>query len=131
MTYAEYTALLAGLAVTGVTRRFNSPPSQLSTAQLPAQWPRLPVGETNVVTVSGGIDLPEITCDLVVVIEAMGQNTQPSNWTKAIGIIDAMHMTLTDEANNGILDRWTLRLQPEVIGETAFWVIAATVTGSE
>lgn len=131
MTYAEFTASLAGLKVTGVNRRFSNPPQQLQTAHLPAQWPRLPSGDTSIVTMTGGADLPAITCDLAIVVEAIGQNTQPANWTKAIGVIDGLHTALAAEAENGVIDRWTLRLQGEYVGETAYWMIVATVTGSE
>ena len=33
MTYTEYVAILAGLDVAGVTKRYSAPPAQLSTAQ--------------------------------------------------------------------------------------------------
>ena len=131
MTYTEYAAMLAGLDVTGVVKRYSSPPTQLSTAQLPAQWPRLPSGETQIATMSGGVGIPSLTCDLVVAVEAYGQNTQPANYTKALTVIDALQVALTAEALDGVVDSWQLRLDAEQIGDTAYWVIVATVTGSE
>ena len=131
MTYTEYTATLAGLDVTGVVKRYTSPPTQLSTAQLPAQWPRLPQGETTIASMGGQMGLPSLTCDLVIAVEAMGQNTQPANYSKALAVIDALQAALADEALGGVVDTWTMRIDAEAIGDTAYWVIVATVTGSE
>jgi len=131
MTYTEYVATLAGLVVTGVVKRYTSPPTQLSTAQLPAQWARLPQGETTIASMGGQMGLPSLTCDLVVAVEAMGQNTQPANYARALAIIDALQATLADEALGGVVDSWQMRLDAEQIGDAAYWVIVATVTGSE
>ena len=75
--------------------------------------------------------LPSLTCDLVIAVEAMGQNTQPANYAKALGVIDALQATLADEALGGVVDSWTMRLDAEQIGDAAYWVIVATVTGSD
>jgi len=131
MTYTEYVATLAGLDVTGVVKVYTAPPTQLSTAQLPAQWARLPQGESTVASMGGQMGLPSLTCDLVVAVEAMGQNTQPANYAKALAIIDALQAALADEALGGVVDTWTMRLDAEQIGDTTYWVIVATVTGSE
>ena len=131
MTYTEYVATLAGLSITGVVKAYSSPPTQLSTAQLPAQWARLPQGETTVASMGGQMGLPSFTCDLVIAVEAMGQNTQPANYARALAIIDALQTTLADEALSGVVDSWQMRLDGEQIGDTAYWVIVATVTGSE
>ena len=131
MTYTEYVATLAGLTVTGVVKAYSAPPTQLSTAQLPAQWARLPQGETTVASMGGQMGLPSFTCDLVIAVEAMGQNTQPANYARALAIIDALQTTLADEALSGVVDSWQMRLDGEQIGDTAYWVLVATVTGSE
>lgn len=131
MTYAEYVATLTALTVAGVTKRYSAPPAQLSTAQLPAMWARLPSGTVEVVAMDGGAGLPSFTCDLVIAIEAMGQNTQPANYAKALAVIDAMQTTLTTEALNSDLDSWQMRVDVDQVGDTAYWVIVATVTGSE
>jgi hypothetical protein len=131
MTYTEYVAILAGLSITGVVKAYSSPPTQLSTAQLPAQWPRLPSGETQVASLTGALAAPTFTCDLVIAVEAMQQNTQPANYAKALTVIGALQATLTTEALDGVVDSWQMRLDGEQIGDTAYWVIVATVTGSE
>lgn len=131
MTYTEYAAMLASLPVTGVVKAYNAPPTQINTAQLPAQWPRLPSGETQIATMTGAAGLPSLTCDLVVAVEAYGQNSQPTNYAKALTIIDALQAALTAEALDGVVDSWAMRLEVEGIGDVGYWVIVATVTGSE
>jgi hypothetical protein len=131
MTYAEYTAMLSGLTVSGVAKRFTAAPAQLSTANLPAQWPRLPQGNTEVSSLDGGAGLTTFVCDLVVAVEAVGQSTQPANWTKALQLIDAMQTAIVAEAaGNHVIDKWALRLAQDQIGDTVYWLIVATVTGS-
>ena len=131
MTYTEYAAMLAGLTIAGVTKAYNAPPTQLSMAQLPAQWPRLPIGETTIATMTGTAGLPSLSCDLVVAVETYGQNTQPANYAKSLALIDALQTALTAEALGGVVDSWNLRIDAEQIGDTAYWVLVASVTGSE
>lgn len=131
MTYTEYVTMLAGLTVAGVVKRYPTPPTQLNTAQLPASWPRLPGGETQIVTLTSGAGLPTLACDLVIAVNAWGQGTQPVNYAAAVSIVDALNAALIDEADNGVIDGWALRLEVDQIGDAAYWVIVATVTGSE
>jgi len=131
VTYTEYVTTLAGLSVAGVVKTYTAPPTQMNTAQLPAQWVRLPSGETQVVTLAGGVGIPSFSCDLVIAVEAVSQNTQPVNYAKALALLDALQATLTTEALDGVADSWSLRLDSEQIGTAWYWVIVATVTGSE
>ena len=131
LTYAAFTSLLAGLQVTGVAKRFSQAPSQLSTAQLPAQWPRLPTGKTEVATLNGETGWDVLTCDLLVAVEAESQGTQPQSWARCIAIVDALQTALKAEAATArTIDNWTIRLAQDQIGDTVYWVIVATVTGS-
>ena len=94
MTYTDYTAMLAALTVSGVAKRFTEAPAQLTTAHLPAQWPRLPSGNTEVAALDGSRGLTTYVCDLVIAVEAVGQNTQPANWKRAMALIDAMQAAI-------------------------------------
>jgi hypothetical protein len=130
VTYVEYVATLAGLTVPGVVKAYSAPPSQLSTAQLPAMWPRLPSGERAVVTLGNGVGLTTRTLDLVLAVEAAGQGTQPTNYSRALTLIDALDAALEAAAEDGTLDEWALRVDVEQIGDVLYWAIVATVTGS-
>ena len=132
LTYSAFTTMLAGLNVAGVTKHFSQAPSQLSTAQLPAMWPRLPSGKTEVATLNGETGWDVLTCDLLVAVEAESQGTQPQNWQRSISIVDALQVALKAEAatHERIVDSWVIRLSQDQIGDTVYWVIVATVTGS-
>jgi hypothetical protein len=130
VSYTEFVATLSGLTVAGVRKVYTSPPVQLSTAQLPAMWPRLPSGESTVVTMAGGLDLPMLRCDLVIAVEPWQQNTQPANYGRTLALLDALQAALAAECDDGTLDSWTVRIDGEMVGEVPYWAIIATVTGS-
>ena len=75
--------------------------------------------------------MPSLTCDLVIAVEAYGQNVQPANYAKCLTLIDALQTALTAEALGGVVDSWNLRMDAEQIGDTGYWVLVASVTGSE
>ena len=129
-TYSGFLSGLAGLSVTGVTKRFSEPPAQLSSAQLPAQYVALPDGSTSVATFSGVSGLTECVAQIRIVIEPLGQNTQSANWTKATTLIDAMQAAIATNANTLDIDSWKMAINVEPIGDAAYWVIVAEVTGS-
>lgn len=131
MTYTQFVEALAAISVTGVQRSFSAPPQQLSTADLPAKWPRLPDGDSSIATFGGGMELDTLRCDLAVCVEAVGQNTQPVNYARCLQLVDAMQAALVTAAQAGRIDSWTLRLQPEMVGASAYWLLVASVTGSE
>jgi hypothetical protein len=37
---------------------------------------------------------------------------------------------VAEAASNMVIDKWTLRLAQDQIGDTVYWLIVATVTGS-
>ena len=91
----------------------------------------MPSGNTEVAALDGSRGLTTYVCDLVIAVEAVGQNTQPANWKRAMGLIDAMQAAIVaaSEAQH-IIDKWSLRLAQDQIGDTVYWLIVATVTGS-
>lgn len=130
MTYSAFLAALAALVVTGVTKRFTEPPAQLNSAQLPAQYVALPDGNANVATLTGSIDTLAVTAELRIAIEPLGQNTQNANWTKTVALLDATQAALVGAVDTLSLDEWRIGVKVESIGDAAYWVIVATVTGS-
>jgi len=132
MTYTQFVEALAAISVTGVQRRFGAPPNQLSSADLPAQWPRLPDGDSEIATFGDEMGLDTLRCDLVVCVEAIGQNTQPVNYARCLQLVDGLQAALTTAARtDNVIDRWTLRLVAEMVGQTPYWLLVASVTGSD
>ena len=131
MTYTEFVETLAAINVAGVQRRFGAPPNQLSTADLPAMWPRLPDSDSSVATFGGGMDLDTLRCEVAVCVEAVGQNMQPTNYARCLQLVDAMQAALVAAAGDGVIDSWTLKLTAEMVGQTPYWLLVASVTGSD
>lgn len=130
MTYSSFLSALSSLVVTGVVKRFSEPPAQLNSAQLPAQYVALPDSSTNVATLAGSIDTLTVTVELRIAVEPLAQNTQSANWTKAVGLIDALQTALAGSVDTLALDEWRIGVQVAAIGDAAYWVIVAQVTGS-
>jgi hypothetical protein len=68
MTYTEFVERMVGVQVVGVQRRFGAPPNQLSSADLPAQWPRLPDGDSEIATFGDEMGLDTSACGMVLEI---------------------------------------------------------------
>lgn len=130
MTYSSFLSALSSLVVTGVTKQFGEPPAQLNSAQLPAQYVALPDGNANVATLASNTDTLTITVELRIVIEPLGQNMQSANWTKTTALLDALQTALVGSVDALQLDEWRIGVQVASIGDAAYWVIVATVTGS-
>ncbi len=101
-TLAAYVADLAALTVTGVTRSYSAPPVQINTADLPCMYPRLPQLADNPVTACGQGGWPIHTAELVIMVEPLGQNLQPTNFAAVLALIDALQAALqhTPSAQN-------------------------------
>lgn len=130
MTYAFFVAGLRALTVTGVRRVYDAPPSQLSTAQLPAMYPRLPEGNTSIATLGEALDLFSCAGELVIVVAPLSQDSNKVNMNDAISLMDALHTTLASAADDNQYDKWTIRIENDVIGDTPYWLIVARVEAS-
>ena len=129
-TYSTFTTALAGLSVTGVERSYTHPPTALSTADLPAMWPGLPSGDEPMLTYQTNGGWPEMTCDLIIAVEPVGQNTQSANYTDMLTSMDNLSTALrTASIGRGPLT-WNItgNVQVDVAG-TTYWAVIATVTG--
>ena len=130
-TYATFTTALSGLTIAGVTRKLTEPPRQVSTADLPLQFVRLPTGEESARTRDHPGGWITITCDLVVVLEPVQQGTQPVNYAATLAMMDAVSAALraTDLAQSR--NRWTMRGDWIYLGgETVYWAVVASVSNN-
>lgn len=129
--YADFVGALGGMTVTGVTKKMTSPPRQVNTAQLPLLFPRLPRGESGAVTFTGAEGVRRVACDVVILIEAVGQSTMPTNFALALTLMDNLDAALATLATtNQNVDDWVIRQDAEALADgTQFWVLVATVRG--
>lgn len=134
MSLATFVETLDGLSVAGVKRTYTAPPVQLATTDLPALYPRIPASLATTVPVLSGSStgLRQMTAELVIVVEPVGQNLAPANYEKTVGLIDGAHTALeTLAGTDETVDGWSMRVAAEEIGDGVYWVLVATVNGSE
>lgn len=133
--YADFVSGIAALTITGVTRKFDAPPDQLATADLPASFPHIPVDATQEapITADGQGGWPRMMADLVVVIKPTRQSKTSENYAATLAMMDAVATALR-AMQKGSLSKgplsWSIRGGIEKIGETDFWAVVARVTGS-
>lgn len=137
MTIFSYTAFCHGIAdltISGVKRKYRNIPDQISTADLPCQFVRLPEGSEGPLTALGEGGWPNRMLELVIVASPVGQNRQPLNHELVLTLIDALSGTLRAvPANNTISQAklsWRIRGRIDLIGDTEYWFIVATITGN-
>ena len=131
MTYTSFVNALSAIAVTGVKRQYTAPPSQLSSADLPAMHPQLPEHTQDVISISSNTGLFTAACELAIVIKANQQGTAAANFAECLTLMDALNDALTTNTAALNIDRWAMRQDGVTYGDTAYWTIVARVEASE
>lgn len=129
MTYAAFVSGLAGLTVTGVKRTFGAPPQQLAAADLPALWVRLPQGNGEVQAFDGDLGMTRAACEVAICILPALQGMTATSFGAAVTMMDGLTAALDGKHVTLGLTNWAMRVEEEVIGDTAYWVLTATVEG--
>ncbi len=127
-TYAAFIPALMDMTVTGVEAVLDEPPTQIST--LPLMYPKLPTGEGAIEAFDSSAGLLSGTCEVVVVIEALRQNLQPVNFADALSMMDALAAALEAGAGDIGIDSWEMQIEQDIIGNTSYWLVVATVEAS-
>ena len=129
-TVTAFYGALNSLVVTGVRRRYAYEPNGLSTADLPAQWVRLPGAALGI---DGGYasacndTSKERTAELVIALEAAGQDTPGAATTALLTMIDALETAL-DALAYPLVEYTISGSEPIVTALTQYWGVTATVT---
>lgn len=132
-SYTTFCNGLADLVVTGVKRRLRYMPTQINSGDLPLQFVRLPQGNERPLTADGEGGWPAMTCDLVIVAEALQQSNAAEAQALTLTLVDALNTALRAVAPNTISRtklRWAVAARQQALGETEYWTIIASVTGS-
>lgn len=127
-----------GLTPQGVSRIFSEPPRQVSTAELPAAFPLMP---------SGGIGEKVLSCwasnktrsiGYIVLIEAVGQGTQPQNYGQLATLMDHLETALdtlekSQDATDGIANfvEYDIAAVIYTVGGHDYWAIEATINARD
>lgn len=131
-TYADWVAGVAALTVTGVKRKLAAPPQQVSDADLPMSYPRIPEMGEEVAALSGGHGLTSATAEVVFLMRPSNLSTAATTFAAALAMIDAIGTTYGAAVLTLGLDRWTVQQTYESLdgGATVYWALVASVEGS-
>jgi hypothetical protein len=133
MTARTWIEGIAALEVEGVRRQYLYPPQQISDADLPMSFPRLPEANEEVVALSGAVGLTSRQMEWVFVVRPFMLSTSKTEFEKALDLIDAIGSELRDATVSLSIDNWAIKWAEESFdgGLTGYRVLVATVTGSE
>ncbi len=128
-TYTAFTTALAALDVSGVARKYTEPPTSIG--DLPCMWPGLPHGEERPLAFTGEGGWSSCICDLVIAVEAVGQNTQSANYASTMTAIDNLSAALRATTTIGRAKlTWAISANVQVnVGGIPYWAVIATVEG--
>lgn len=131
-TVTAFYASLTGLVVTGVTRRYTNEPNGISTADMPAQWVRLPgagLGIDSSYASASNATSKERNAELVIAVEAGGQETPGAATTALLTMIDNLETALDglDASLSGYLN-YSIDAAAVTVGQVPYWALVASVT---
>ena len=127
-TFTAFVTALANLSVTGVNRKYEYVPASLS--DMPCQWPQIPTGENPLITFEGSGGWPVMRAELVVVVEAVAQNTQPGNFAATLAMMDNLSTALRGVAAGTLAKSkptFAIRMAIVTVAQTDYWAAIATV----
>lgn len=124
---------LEALDVADVKRTYtDGPPASLNRSDLPVQFVKLPqpaVMEDGWVFGQSGYERT-LRAELVIVLEAVGQNVHAENHRLAVDMIDNLCAALEGSAGHDLANgspQWTVRLQELDVAGSAYWALIADV----
>lgn len=128
-TNAAWLDGIQAMTVTGVKRKYDYPPTSLSTADLPASWPLL--FDVNKQVVIGCNDLNKTrTCSFYIALEPIAQNRQAVNYEATITMLDNLETAIDALTVMEFVDyRITAPFIINVAG-VEYWGVEANLTGS-
>lgn len=118
---------LHAMAVTGVTRSTRNPPDKLNPTDCPWKFIRMPSGQEGPMTADGEGGWPTHRAEVVILVEPVLMSTQPANFDLGVDLIDNLSTAFRATKLAQTKNRWTIRLDQVVIGESVWWALVAAV----
>lgn len=128
-TVASQYSALAATVITGVTRRFSYEPDSVATADLPAQYVRLPgmdAGRGSAFSSTCADSSKLRTYEVVVLVEAAGQDMTATAMAATVGMIDKMEAAL-DAVDLGYHRQYTIQATAVNKGGVPFWAVIGSI----
>lgn len=129
-TYAAFVSAVAGLTITGVTRKYTEPPGVVGDADMPVSYPRIRAMNNETVTIGGTSGLDRGAVDLVVVVQREEVNTNAANFAATVALVDAINTAMKAAIESIGIDRWEIREEDVTIGQSDCWALVVTVEAS-
>lgn len=133
-TYRQFVDAFEALVIDGVTKQFEQGrPDSLNHSDLPAQWVQFPRGTEGFPTVFSGMGgWPTMVLDLVIAVEAVGQNTGMENFDNAVDMMDNITSALQSKDCGVPKSKitWSIILTVRAVAGVNYWAVVTTVTGS-
>lgn len=129
-TFTKFVDDLHDLQVTGVKTYVSEPPVQITTALLPLKFVSLPDGGEDVITMTGGTGLTQAVCEFIVILSPILTNTNPANYAASIAMMDNVNNALKTAVLDIGIDSWSLKMDNQLVNQTGYWAIFASITAS-
>lgn len=132
-TFRTFIDNIEALSVTGVTRRYTQGPPASEAAGCPFQYVRYPKGEQRGIVFGEGGGPPTMTAELVICVEAVGQNVQPENFDDTVDMMDNVNTAIRAAGlcwPGKSKAEWQIRMGIDTVAGTDYWAVIATITGS-
>lgn len=132
-TFRSFVDALEDLDITGVVRKHKRgpPAASPSTADTPAQYVRLPSSDEIPIVIGQQGGWPTLRAEFVILVEAVGQATQPRNFDLTVDMMDNLASGLRGETcTTKSHIRWSIRQTIDTVGGQDYWAIVASVEGS-
>ena len=127
-TFAAFYAAFRNLSLTGVTNLAEAP-LNVPSVKLPCKWVQVAGmdGAPFIVGKIGG--WPTLRCQVVVLMQPMGQDRHATRWSDAVTMVDTLNDAITGMTKpvKGTVS-WSIELEPN-FADSGYFAVVATVEG--
>ena len=132
-TYRAFVDALEALTITGVTRQYTQGPplGPPGVADCPFQYVRYPTSTEIPMVFGEQGGWPTLRAELVIGVEAVGQNTAFENFDDTVDMMDNVALAL--QGSSCITKshlRWEIRQAIDTVAGQQYWAVIAIVEGS-
>ena len=129
LSNANFLAAVQGMTVTGVTRHYDNPPQQLTTADLPAAFPLWPAANMPDMITSCINDGKTRTVGFVICVEAGGQGTNKLNYARYAALMDNIETALATAFSTTVnFYTYEMATVPDYpVADMTYWAIITTI----
>ena len=134
-TLTNWYTNLGDIAVSGVTRAFDYPPTSLNSTDLPALWVQTPSADEGPMTFGNHGGWPTLRAQIVIAVRSFVEGVQSVNYAAALTMADAM-LTALRAVDVTLLSlgkarlTWTVSIGKVTVNETDYWAVITDIEGA-